>query len=113
MNVTIDEAMSALTVLQDSMNEEGFLYECLNMSIGALKTIKEGNFQINPCNIPRETLVKMAEYDCRPLSCGDCKYWAKGSEGYRVCFALKAKDILRHEQYIKEVAEWINKNSTN
>ena len=111
MNVTIEQAIEEIAELQTVVNEGGFLHECLNIAKGALKTIQDGNFQINPSNVPRETLVKMAEYDCRGLSCSDCRFWCEDSEGYRVCFALKARDILRAEQYIKEVSAWIKQNS--
>lgn len=113
MNVTIEQAIEEITELQSALKEGGFLHECLNMAKGALKTIQDGNFQINTCNVPRETLVKMAEYDCRGVSCGECKYWAEDSDGYRVCFALKAKDILRNEQHVKEVEAWIKQNAKN
>lgn len=113
MNVTINDAISALSLLRDHIDDNEFLHECYNLGISALKTVQDGNYQLPPTNVSRETLAKMAEYDCRGLSCDECKYWVEDSDGYRVCFALKAKDILRNEQNVKEVEEWIKLNVKN
>lgn len=113
MNVTIDDAISALRLLRDHIKDNDYLWECYNLGVSALITIKDGNYQLKSMSVSRETLVKMAKYDCRGISCSECDYWAEDSDGYRVCFALKAKDILRNEQHAKEVEAWINQNMTN
>lgn len=113
MNVTINDAINAFNLLREHVNENGFLHECYNLGISALKTVQDGDYHLPSMNVPRETLIKMAEYDCGGLSCSDCRFWCEDSEGYRVCFALKARDILRAEQYIKEVSEWVKQNEKN
>lgn len=113
MYVTINDAINAFNLLREHVNENGFLHECYNLGISALKTVQDGNYQLNSLNVSRETLEKMATYDCKGMSCSECKYDVRDKDYYHVCMALKAKDILRHEQNIKEVEEWIKQNSTN
>lgn len=113
MNVTIEDAMSSLGLIRDHISDNEYLWECYNIGVSALKTIMDGDYQLKPTNVSRETLEKMATYDCKGMSCSECKYDVRDKDYYHVCMALKAKDILRHEQNIQEVEAWIKQNSTN
>lgn len=111
MNVTIDDAISALRLLRDHIDDNDYLWECYNLSVSALITIKDGDYQLKPMNVSRETLEQMATFDCKGMSCSECKYDVRDKNYYHVCMALKAKDILRYEQNIQEVEAWIKQNS--
>lgn len=113
MNVTIDDAISALRLLRDHIDDNDYLWECYNLGVSALITIKDGDYQLKPTNVSRETLEKMATYDCKGMSCSECKYDVRDKDYYHVCMVLKARDILRLEQNIQEVELWIKQNSTN
>ena len=113
MNVTIDDAMTLFELLKDHIDGNDYLWECYNLGISALKTIKDGDYQLKPMNVSRETLEKMAAYDCKGMSCSECKYDVRDKNYYHVCMTLRAKDILCTEQYIKEVAEWVKQNEKN
>lgn len=105
MNVTIDDAINAFTLLRDNVNENGFLHECYNLGISALKTIQDGNFQLEPLDVSRETLERIATYDCSNKNCIECDYY---SEIYS-CISTKCKVLLAR----KEIEAWINQNVTN
>lgn len=113
MHVTTNDAINAFSLLRDHVNENGFLYECYNLGIGALKTIQDGNYQLYPTRVSRETIKTMANYSCKELTCDNCKYCKRGKDDSYICMSLKAKHLLQYEQDIKEVEEWINKNSKN
>lgn len=99
MNVTIEDAINAFALLRDSVNENGFLYECYNLGISALKTIQDGNYIIEQENVSRETLEKIVNYDCSDIQCADCDYFT-AEYG---CLSKKCK-VLLHK---KEIEQWI------
>lgn len=113
MNVTINDAINAFNLLREHMNENGFLYECYNLGISALKTIQDGNYQLPTINVSRETLEVMAKFECKELDCTKCIYGARNNDGLIECMSLKARDILLFERTMKEVEAWINQNVTN
>lgn len=113
MNVTINDAMSAFIVLRDNMNENSFLHECFNIAISACKTIQDGNYKLDIYNVPRETLLEIANYDCRGKECDGCIYKKRNGVNGLECMSVKAKHILYAEEYMKEVSEWIKNNSMN
>ena len=114
MNVTINDAINAFSLLRDHMKDKDYLWECYNLGISALKTIQDGNYQLSTANVSREILEEMTKFNCEGLICADCIYGVKNKKaGYYDCMSLKAKDILLLEQTMKEVEEWIYQNSTN
>lgn len=113
MNVTINDAINAFNLLREHVNENGFLHECYNLGISALKTIQDGNYQLPTTNVSRETLEAMANFKCEGLGCSDCIYAVRGKEGYHECMSLKAKDMLLSEQNRKEVEAWVNHHTMN
>lgn len=112
MNVTINDAINAFNLLRDHVNENGFLHECYNLGISALKTVQDGNYQLPINNVPRETLEAIASFGCTGLKCIECKYDVRKLDYFHGCIVHKACEILRYEQNIKEVEEWIKQNST-
>lgn len=112
MNVTINDAINAFNLLREHVNENGFLHECYNLGISALKTVQDGNYQLNPLNVSRETLKEMANFYCGGIDCSNCKYKMRDARHGLECMSVKAKHILRAESYIKEVELWIKQNST-
>lgn len=113
MNVTINDAINAFNLLREHVNENGFLHECYNLGISALKTVQDGNYQLNPLNVSRETLEKMASYECTDASCPECEYGVCGTVYTSECISLKAKHILQYEQNVKEVEAWVKQNEKN
>ncbi len=105
MNVTIDDAINAFNLLCEHVNENGFLYECYNLGISALKTIQDGNYQLEPSDVSRQTLERIATYDCTNKVCTECDYY---SEIYS-CISNKCRVLLAR----KEIEAWINQNVTN
>ena len=114
MNVTINDAINAFNLLREHVNENGFLYECYNLGISALKTIQDGNYQLPTTNVSRETLEEMANFECKGLICADCIYAVKNkSAGYYECMSIKAKKVLSTEQTRMEVEGWIHQSLMN
>lgn len=113
MEVTTNDAINAFSLLRDHVNENGFLHECYNLGIAALKTIQDGNYKLDTCSVPRETLVEIANYDCRSQECDNCFYKKRNAVNGLECMSVKAKHILYSEYYMREIYEWINKNSKN
>ena len=113
MNVTIQDAINAFALLRDSVNENGFLYECYNLGISALKTIQDGNYKLSTTNVSRETLEKIANFDCTGMACSACIYDIRDTDNLYACIRTKASDILSCEQKIKEVEQWITTHYQN
>lgn len=113
MHVTTNDAINAFSLLRDHVNENGFLHECYNLGIGALKTVQDGNYQLSINNIPREVLEEIANFDCSGMKCSECKYDLPNADCLHACAVMKARDILNYEQNIKEMNEWMNKNVKN
>ena len=107
MDITIDEAIKAMTLFRDTAPENGYVASCYNMAISALKTIQDGNYAItSEENVSRETLQKIHSYDCGSQSCDTCDYWQNGH-----CICMTAKFALNHDTYMKEVEKWIKEHS--
>ena len=102
MNVTIQDAINAFALLSEHVNENGFLHECYNLGISALKTIQDGNYELSKSHVSRETLEKLANYECGWTLCSECKLYANELG----CISTRAKEILKSE----EVKEWIIKH---
>ncbi len=113
MHVTINDAINAFNLLREHVNENGFLHECYNLGISALKTVQDGNYQLPAITVSRETLETLAEFSCEHTYCGECIYCKQDEDGYYTCMSLMAKRILTYERYIKEVEAWINQNVMN
>ena len=105
MHVTTNDAINAFSLLRDHVNENGFLYECYNIGIGALKTIMDGNYQLSAEDVSRETFERIAQYDCGVMQCADCNYY---TDEYG-CISHNCKVLLKR----KEIEAWIIKNSKN
>ena len=104
MNVTTQDAINAFSLLKEHVNENGFLAECYNLGISALKTIQDGNYILsfqNDNDISHEELEKIASYDCGEESCLLCPYILPHSKH---CASNLAAEILRY----KELVEWYN-----
>lgn len=112
MNVKIDDAISALRLLRDHIKDNDYLWECYNLGVSALITIKDGDYQLKPMNVSRETLEEIAEFDCTDIKCSECKFDIRKTDYYHNCIRHKAQEILRYEQNIQEVEAWINQNLT-
>lgn len=110
MNVTINDAINAFNLLREHVNENGFLHECYNLGISALKTVQDGDYQLSINNVPRETLEAIASFDCTGLSCIECKYYAPDLDYFQGCMVHKAREILRYEQNIQEVEAWMKQH---
>lgn len=100
IDVSIQDAINAFVLLRDSVNENGFLYECYNLGISALKTIQDGNYILESEYVSRETLTKLANYDCCDKNCTDCELY--GGENLW-CISNRAKELLKRE----EIEAWI------
>lgn len=108
MNASINDAINAFNLLREHVNENGFLHECYNLGISALKTIQDGNYKIDEKSIPNEVLDEIINYNCRCEDCNDCKYFYEGH-----CLYSDAKAVKNQEVYRRRVKEWINKTSKN
>lgn len=104
MNVTIQDAINAFALLSEHVNENGFLHECYNLGISALKTIQDGNYILESEYVLRETLTEIANYDCGKKSCVGCNFYANDDIG---CISNRAKELLKRE----EVEKWIKEHS--
>ena len=105
MDVTIQDAINAFALLSEHVNENGFLHECYNLGISALKTVQDGNYQLNTDTIPQQILEEIVDYNCRCIDCDICKYYNKDH-----CLYTPAKGLLNHEKYTKEIKTWIQEN---
>ena len=104
MRVTIQDAINAFSLLQEHVNEGGFLHECYNLGISALKTVQDGNYQLKfEDNNFQEQLEKIASYDCGGINCDECKYSLENCE----CLSIIVKHIFEKES---EVKKWIQEN---
>lgn len=104
MIVTIQDAINAFGLLKEHVNENGFLAECYNLGISALKTIEDGNYTLSSQNandISYEELVKISSYDCGEEKCQLCPYLLPHSKG---CASNLATGILGYN----ELVEWYN-----
>lgn len=72
MNITIDEAIKAMSLFRDTAPENGYVASCYNMAISALKTIQDGNYKLESENVSRETLKKLVNEECKYDRCIDC-----------------------------------------
>lgn len=113
MNVTINDAINAFNLLREHVNENGFLHECYNLGISALKTIQDGNYQLPTTNVSRETLEVMANFKCEGLDCQKCLYSKYDESGYMECMSCKAKQVLTYAKSVKEVEAWVNHHTMN
>lgn len=108
MKVTEQDAINAFSLLRDHVNENGFLHECYNLGIGALKTVQDGNYKIESDTIPQELLDEIIDYKCQCNDCDSCKY---NYEDH--CLYGDAKAIRYYEEYRRRIIEWMNKNVKN
>ena len=107
IEISLEEAMRCLQIFQEQQPENGYVFQCFNMAISALKTIEDiqlnGNYTATPSqNVSRETLTKIAYYDCCDKNCLDCKFYGGDNLG---CISNRAKDLLKRNE--KEIIEWI------
>ena len=103
MYVTIQDAINAFALLSEHVNENGFLHECYNLGMSALKTIQDGNYTLSTQHVSRETLKKLAEYECKDEECIGCKYY----HPRYICISAMAEKILKAEDYERRILEWI------
>ena len=89
MDVTIQDAINAFSLLSEHVNENGFLHECYNLGISALKTVQDGNYKLNTDAIPQAILDEIINYKCTCQECDICKYYYKGHCLYEDARALK------------------------
>ena len=105
IDISIEEAMRCLQLYQEYLPEKGYVFQCFNMAISALKTIEDmqlnGNYTPSPSqNVSRETLSEIAHYECGYTDCFHCKLY--GGDNLR-CISLRAKELLKKE----EIELWI------
>lgn len=105
IEISIEEAMRCLQLYQEYLPEKGYVFQCFNMAISALKTIEDmqlnGNYTPAPSqNVSRETLTEIAIYDCGMKRCVDCKLYANDDIG---CISNRAEELLKKE----EIESWI------
>ena len=104
MNVTIDDAIHAMSLLRDEVNENGFLHECYNLSILALQTIKDGNYILEDKEM--ETMIKkIANYDCTGKDCNECPYYQQDFHKHS-CISNTCKKLLLR----KEIETWVHEH---
>lgn len=109
MNVTIQDAINAFALLKEHVNENGFLYECYNLGISALKTIQDGDYHIQTDTNSQviKAIRDIANYNCDGESCNGCKYSTINSDIEDVtCLSCACRELLR----IKEIKKWIQEN---
>lgn len=106
MNVTIDDAIHAMALLRDEVNENGFLHECYNLSISALQTVKDGNYIIED-EAMKAMIEKIAEFDCigRYLECDKCPLHREGVNDNSCISMICEKLRLR-----KETELWVHEH---
>lgn len=106
MDVTINDAINAFGLLKEHVNENGFLAECYNLGISALKTIQDGNYILAQNNeISYDELVKIASVHCGDNDCHFCPYRMEHSNR---CASALATNLLRYN----ELLEWYNKHKS-
>lgn len=103
MNVTIDDAIHAMALLRDAVNENGFLHECYNLSISALQTIKDGNYIIEDKEMD-SMIKKIANYDCTGKDCNECPYYQHDINISCIAYTCQ-KLFLR-----KEIETWVHEH---
>lgn len=105
MVVTIQDAINAFALLSEHVNENGFLHECYNLGISALKTIQDGNYQLGTSTISPDILDEIVNYKCSCQGCDDCKYFYKGH-----CLYEDAKALKKQSEYERRLRTWIQEN---
>ena len=108
MNVTIQDAINAFSLLRDHVNENGFLHECYNLGIGALKTVEDGNYKIDSNPIPQKILNEIIDYECNCDDCDTCKYFFKEH-----CLYHDAKAVNNPAEHVERIKEWMKEHYTN
>lgn len=104
MNVTIDDAIQAMTLWRDEVNENGFLHECYNLSISALQTIKDGNYIIEDKEMVA-MIKKISNYDCTGKDCNECPYYQQDFHKHSCISNTCEKLLLR-----KEIELWVQEH---
>lgn len=111
MKVTIDDAIKCLALFRDKVPENGFVSSCLDLSISALKTVQDGNYQIPEVDKYQKEIELIASYDCVGNSCGDCPFYARGDNMVYACASTQARSVLHgHTAIRKELEAWIQEN---
>lgn len=106
MDVTIQDAINAFALLKEHVNENGFLHECYNLGISALKTVQDGNYQLNTGAISPVILDEIVSYECTCQECDDCKYFYKEH-----CLYEDARALKKQSEYNRRLKAWIQENS--
>ena len=105
MTVTIQDAINAFGLLKEHVNENGFLAECYNLGISALKTIQDGNYAIED-EAMRAMIEKIAEFDCVGLlECDECPLHREGAGDNSCISTICEKLRLR-----KETELWVHEH---
>lgn len=105
-DVTIQDAINAFSLLSEHVNENGFLHECYNLGICALKTVQDGDYQLKNDTIPKEILEEIVNYNCSGLDCNLCKYYHQ-----KCCLFEPAKGLLMYDEFKKEIETWMKEHS--
>ena len=115
IDISIEEAMRCLQLYQEYLPEKGYVSQCFDLAISALKTIEDmqlnGDYTPAPHeNVSRETLTVIANYDCLTdttnMDCDNCKYHYKNR-----CISHVASSILDEDKRKELLKEWMNKQS--
>ena len=106
MNVTIGDSINCLALFRDKAPENDFISSCIDLAICALKTIQDGNYQLNTDAIPQEILDEIVNYTCTCKECDDCNYFYNGHCLYEDAWALKNQN-----EYHRRLKDWMKKHS--
>ena len=102
MNVTLQDAINAFGILKERVNENGFLAECYNLGISALKTVKDGNYIIEDKEM-ESMIKKIANYDCTGKDCNECPYYQIDLHKHS-CIPYTCQQLFLR----KEIETWVH-----
>ena len=110
IDISIQEAMRCLQLFQEYQPENGYVSQCFDLALSALKTIEDmtENGQEPPKpNVSRETLETIASYDCvsNEVMCENCKFYSNKTG----CISNHCKSLLHR----KEIEQWITTHYQN
>lgn len=113
IDISLNEAMRCLQLFQEHQPENGYVYQCFNIAISAIKTIEDmqlnGDYtQHQSKNVSRETLKEIYDYDCHMIECEHCKYMFKD-----YCMSNMAGIMLKEKERKEIMNEWINTHYQN
>ncbi len=104
IDISIEEAMRCLQFFQERHPENGYVFQCFNIGISALQTIKDGNYIIEAKEM--ETMIKkIANYDCTGKDCNECPYYQQDSHKHS-CISITCEKLLLR----KEIETWVHEH---